>query len=411
MLTRFSFTLAAATAFAATAAAQVPYGYIVTAESNTAPDGFRLIDPATGNVTEIVEPDGNFLGGAQTVALDASTTNSIIASAGFGFGTPVFQIPLEGNYYDAFALVGQSLSLFGKLERMHATPNEILFTLSTVSDGLYTMSSITGFPTQLSNLSKATDIAVINGFAYINSYESGMPSTIVEVDLATQAVRTVGTGYATIRSLGTLTGTTLIAGREDGTLDTIDVATGIASQFLPTGLGMITAIVEDDLGLTYFSTDANEIYSMTNIATPVYSSPHQLNDFDFGRVDQATQVIYGEGCAATSTPMAAPTAGPALGSNYTVSMTGGVPSWIGGVVLGFQRQSLDLSLIGLPGCTLLADNFLIEAVSTDVNGDASLTFPIPGNPALTGQNVNAQFFVFEAVGQFSLSQGIEGHMR
>lgn len=406
-------TLLAALSFAGSLAAQVPYGYLVVAQTNTAPDGFRIVNPTTGDATDISEPNGNWLGGASCIAINQATSNAIIASAGGSFGgAPVWNIPLTDNFYYYGQLAGAALPMFGTLERMYATPNEILFTLSSVSDGLYTMPSIPGTPTQLSTLTDATDIAVINGTAYINSYSPGQPSAIVAVDLTTNAATTLGTGYATIRSLGTLAGTTLLAGRQDGDIDIIDTTTGAASTFATTGLGEILAIVDDGNANTYIATTAGSVYRSNNFTTPIYVSPHQLTDLDVGRVDQATQLVYGSGCGASgAAPQVATTPGPALGSTYSMQMTGAQPSTLGGIVLGYDRDDVDLSGIGLPGCALLAQFILIDAVLVDASGNGTTNLPIPSTPALIGTNLNSQFFVLETAGGIALSPGIEGHMR
>lgn len=405
-------SLAALTAFSATALAQVPYGFLVTAESNTAPDGFRIIDPATGYITEISEPSGNFLGSAQSVAIDASIPNGIVASAGGSFGgAPVLTIPLDNNFYMFSSVVGQALQLFGSFERIHSLPTETLFTLSSVSDGLYTLPTITGTPVLLVGLSDATDIAVLNGKAYVNSFEPGQLSSIMEVDLTTLVVRTVGTGYPSIRSLGTDAGS-LIAGREDGAIDFIDIASGVSATLTQTGLGSIIALVEGPGGNVYFATDSGTVYDRSDLTTPVYSSPHQLNDIDVGNVDQATQLMHGAGCAgAGSAPEAEMTLPPSLGSTYSITMTGAAPSSLGGAVLGFDRADVDLSIIGYPGCVLVADFQVIDGLVTNVGGGATVSVTIPSSSAFLGSQLNAQFFVLEAAGTLAMTPGIEGHMR
>jgi len=400
-------------ALAGSLAAQVPYGYLVVAQTNTAPDGFRIVNPTTGDATDISEPAGNWLGGASCIAINEATSNSIITSAGGSFGgAPVWDIPLTDNFYYYAQLSGAALPMFGSLERMYATPNEILFTLSSVSDGVYTMPSIPGIPTLLTGLTDATDIAVINGTAYVNSYSPGQASTIVAIDLTTNAVTTLGTGYATIRSLGTVGSTTLLAGRQDGNIDFIDTTTGAASSFMTTGLGEILAIVDDGNGNTYVATTTGSVYASPNFVTPIYVSPHQLTDIDVGRVDQATQLIYGSGCGASgAAPDVATTPGPALGTTYSMQMTGAQPSSLGGVVLGYDRDDVDLTGIGLPGCALLAQFIIIDAVLVDASGNGTTNLPIPSTPALAGTNLNSQFFVLEAAGGIALSPGIEGHIR
>lgn len=404
-------SLAASAALTGAATAQVPYGFLVTAESNTAPDGFRIVDPATGAVTDVSEPDGNFLGGAQCVAI-APGTNSVVTSAGGSFGgAPIWNVPLTNNFYYYSSLAGQALPLFGSLARMHATSTETLLTLSSVSDGLYRQAGIPGTTTLLAPLSNATDICVIGNLAYVNSYSPGQPSTILEVDLASGTVNTVGTGYATIRSLGTLSGT-LIGGRDDGTIVAIDVATGVAAPLIAPGVGSITAIVEAPSGMTYFSTDANSIYEFGNPTVPVYTSPYQLKDFDISFDDQATQLIYGPGCAgAAAAPDVAITAPPALGTTYDLTMTGAASNSIGGAVVGLGRADVNLGVIGYPNCTLVADFQLILTVITSQFGDATVSLTVPPTPALAGTHVNGQFFVLEAGGTLAMSPAVEGHIR
>lgn len=406
-----ALSLAAAATLACNAIAQVPYGFLVTAESNNAPDGFRIIDPATGAVTEVSEPDGNFLGGAQCVAVEPGT-NAIVTSAGGSFGgAPIWNVPLTNNYYYFAQLNGQSLNLFGSLARMYATPTETLFTLSSVSDGLYTQSTIPGNATLLAPLTNATDIAVIAGKAYVNSYQPGQLSTIIEVDLSSGTVVTLGSTYSTVRSLGTV-GSSLIAGRDDGGIDLIDLTNGMATPFMATGLGSLTAIVAGPTGTTYIATASNSIYDINNLAAPIYASPYTLKDFDVSFDDQATQLIYGSGCAGAGTiPEASVTAAPALGTTYTISMTGAAGNAIGGCVLGLGRGNLNLTSIGFPGCTLVSDFQLIQTVVTSLAGDASVSLSIPITPALTGTHINGQYFVLETGGMLAMSQGIEGHIR
>jgi hypothetical protein len=405
-------SLAVASVLTCAATAQVPFGFLVTAEANNAPDGFRLVDPVTGAVTEVSDPGGNFFGGAKCVAIDGASANSIVASAGGSFGgAPIWNIPLTNNYYHYATLTGQGLPLFGSLERMYATPTETLFTLGSVSDGLYTLSAINGNPTLLTALTNATDIAVMNGKAYVNSYDPGQPSTIVEVDLTSQVVRTVGTGYPTIRSVGTWSGM-LMAGREDGGLDIIDVTSGVALTFSMTGLGSLIAIAEGHNGNAYVATSANEVYHITDLLNPIYSSPHTLMDIDVGRANQPTQVVYGSGCAGAGTaPEIAVALPPALGSTYSIGMTGGAPASLGGAVLGLGRANTDLASIGYPGCTLVADLRLIEAVVTSAAGDATTSLVIPNSSALIGTHINSQFFVLEPGGNLAMTPGLEGHVR
>ncbi|MCK5944015.1 MAG: hypothetical protein KAI24_18665, partial [Planctomycetes bacterium] len=268
------------------ALAQVPYGSLVVSESGGA-DGFVIVDPATGYVTPIEEPNGNFLGGALTVSIDAATGNSLITSAGFSIGgPPLLEVPLDANFYDVNAVNGQALPLFGALERAHSVPGRILVTISTVQSGVWSLPTTTGTAQQLLSAANLRDVAVIGNVAYACTYASSSNvSAIWTIDLGTGVLTTLGASYPQLRSICAVNGV-LFAGRADGEISVVDIGTGAMSPFLVTGLGSIEAMAAASAGAIYFATAGNEVYDTSNLAAPVYVSPNTITDIDVAVTDQ-----------------------------------------------------------------------------------------------------------------------------
>lgn len=371
--------------------AQAPRNHLVIAETNGSTD-FRYVDPATGAASDVT---GGMLGGAASVSIDPSDPNGLYTSAGASFsGPPLWRLDLQGDSWSYAASSNGVVPYFGSLGRVHYSPHGLLLTMSSVSDGLYLASDVSSSVTLLSALSDAQDIAVIGDKVYVNSFESGQPSTIIEYDLVSGTVRTMGTAYPTVRSLGTLGGT-LMAGLENGEIHYLDPATDAMALFLAPGVGSVLAIAEGESPMdAYFATENGEVYQLLNPMTPVYTSA-SLVDIDVSR-HQTGQVRYGQGCAgALGVPVMSDTGRPAPGSSYAFAVTGASPNAVSILSLGMQRAELDLGLLGFTGCTLLNDGLVLATTLTDPVGGASTSVAIPNVPSLVGTSVMGQYLVFE----------------
>lgn len=396
--------LAAATLLATAAAltsaldAQAPRNHLVIAETNTTVD-FRFVDPSNGNVTTVTEVANNWLGGAVSVSVDNSDPNGLYTSAGGSFGgAPLWRLEMTGSSWNFSTAIGAVMPDFGALGHVAHSPHGLLATLSSVSPGLYRAASITGAMSLVTALADAQDIAVVGDKVYVNSYLSGQPSTIIEHDFATNMTRTLGTGFPTVRALGTF-GSLLLAGLDNGDIRIVDPVTNTMSTFLAPGLGSILAIAEgDNPGDTYFATAAGSVYNLANTVTPVYVSPapNTLVDIDVSG-HTLGQVRYGQGCPGMlGLPSMIDTGRAMPGGNYSFAMTGALPNAIAVLGLGLQRTAFDLGFLGWTGCTLLNEALVQLVTITDGAGNASIPLAIPtmASPYYFA-SVKGQYFVLE----------------
>lgn len=414
-LSRSTRLFAAATLLAAAgltttvAVAQAPRNHIVVAESGSTVD-FRFVDPSNGSVTTVTETGGQWLGGAVSVSVANRDPNGLYTSAGVGFGgAPLWRLDLTGSSWTIGTTSSAAMPDFGALGRVHYSQHGFLATLSTVAPGLYRGASLTAPISLVMPLTRAQDIAVLGDKVYVNSFQAGQPSAILERDFATNQTRTLGSAYPTVRSLGTFAGS-LLAGLDNGEIQIVDPVTGTMGLYLSTGLGSIIAIAEgDNPGDVYFATAAGSVYSLANPATPIYTTSDTLTDIDVSG-HTLGQVRYGQGCpGALGTPAMADTGRAMPGANYSFAVTGALPNAIAVLALGLQRTSLDLSLIGWNGCTLLNEGLLLWGTVTDGLGGASLPLTVPAvaTPYYV-DSIMGQYFVLESgVNPVASSNGFE----
>ena len=113
---------------------------------------------------------------------------------------------------------------------------------------------------------------------------------------------------------------------------------------------------------------------------------------------------YGVACAGSAgTPSLQPATTPVIGSNYTLDLSAYGLNTFAIVAHGLDNLQLapgvylplDLTSAGIAGCQLevRADVTLTETVSA---GAMTQIIPIPANPALSGQELFSQCFVFDA---------------
>jgi len=101
----------------------------------------------------------------------------------------------------------------------------------------------------------------------------------------------------------------------------------------------------------------------------------------------ATRTFYGTGCGTAARGMQIGNTHPLpkLGQKGTLISKGGPKNSKGIYVIGAQKQSLDLTSIGMKGCSLYSQIDVTMPVTFDAGGNGTAaTLNIPNNPALCG---------------------------
>jgi hypothetical protein len=118
----------------------------------------------------------------------------------------------------------------------------------------------------------------------------------------------------------------------------------------------------------------------------------------------ATWGSSGVGCpGAMGVPLLGTVAGavPVLGTTWTLRLGYGNGGGVGLLAVGLSDQAwiggalpFDLTAVGMPGCTLRASNDWVGSL-TLLNGNASVSWPLPSSPTFAGVQVFAQGLVLE----------------
>lgn len=246
----------------------------------------------------------------------------------------------------------------------------------------------------------AVDLAVAGTKLYVATNNGGF-SDVVEYDLQTTALRTVG-NYSSVRCIAAspIAGE-LALGLSTGTIERIDVATGVVQSSFATGLGSLVAV-----GYTRFGTlvwaDAQSLWSELAPNAPIHTSSSAIVDFGVAVHPVATSTPFGVGCGIGAAAQWDASGVPSLGnSGYTIGLRSGPIASFALLALGASRSitsagaalPIDLAVIGAAGCPLLVDPLILLLRSTDAFGETDQPLPIPPTPALAGSEWVGQWLL------------------
>ena len=406
----------------ASLSAQVPYGYLAVAEETpTGESRVCYVDPATGVQTLVRSADNEELV-AEEMAVDLLDPTLLHISDGT---TALGTVTLQGSR--VLSAGSQATGIPGSVSRLLGLGSEVLLSIPDgPAPGLWKISAA-GLPVSLLFLPDARDIVVMGDKAYVHSFADSAPSRIDEVDLVTGQIRSLGTDYPTILSLGAFVGDRLLAGTQAGELLSIDRFSGLHSSTGNPRLGAITSIANDPVtGLSYFSTDRNEVYLFGSFSEPVYVAKGTIRDLDVGVHDLASWLFYGDGCSGSGslTPHFAYVDVPSLGTVFTVALSEGPPDGGAFLVAGFSRQEFAdgrtlpfalnelIPLVG-SGCMVLTDVEVSAFTALDAIGQGQISIAIPNISSLVGLHVTWQWAALDpgAPGALVSTHGAEAIVR
>lgn len=396
--------------------AQVPYGYLIVAEETASGRSCAYADPQTGLRTELLADSGPIT--ARGLAVDPVMPGRLhLLGDGPAVGTAV----LQGSR----SLVSDFVPFAGGTPmRLRSAGAALLAVVAEgASPGLWSV-SLEESSTLIHGRPGARDVCAVAGKAYLISHAS--LSRIDEVDLTTGQVRTLGTAYPEIRSIGKFVGNALMAGTPSGELLSINRFSGAVSSLGNPRLGAITAIADDPVsGLPYFST-GGRVYRFGSFSSPVYTAEGAILDLDVGVHDLPSWLFYGEGCSTgSSLPRFVYVDAPARGATFTAALAGGPPQSGAFLVAGFSRRWWSSGGRSVPfplgdlvpgvdgGCSVLTDVRASWFLNTDALGQGQVLVGVPDLAGLVGVHASWQWVLMDAgaPGGLVCSHGAEAIVR
>ncbi len=123
-------------------------------------------------------------------------------------------------------------------------------------------------------------------------------------------------------------------------------------------------------------------------------------DVLWGQAVPGSFTTYGTGCASSNgfTPAIGALGAPYVGSPITLTLSVGPANQPAVLNLDPLRRSIDLSVLGLIGCSGYALGILPVETSTNLFGSAATTIPVPLDNRLVGATVQAQWFALDPAG-------------
>jgi hypothetical protein len=120
-----------------------------------------------------------------------------------------------------------------------------------------------------------------------------------------------------------------------------------------------------------------------------------------------------------SLPLLSGVGAPNLGATYQLQLTRGAASAIGGMLIGFSRDSwsagplpFGLGFLGATGCSLLVSPDIPLSFVVDANGRGQLPMAVPASPTLLDAELFQQAFLFDRAANalgVTVSNGVATH--
>jgi hypothetical protein len=402
--------------------AQAPYGYVVVAESaiQHKHNGLLFVDPDTGTFTRTRFRQGNdWIGTHMLVTMDPTDPKNIFAYAGFGIaGTPLQQFRMEGNRIASFGPATNPVWLTDP-QALHvstAVPGAVLYTTHRAQPGLWTRSTTDGKEQQIVSVKDAWEVTTAGGKIYLSTYKQGTASRLFQVDIKNKATTEVTLSanggqlpVPAFRAMAVASDNAhVLIGDDNGVVWNLNPTTGAMSSMAigPVRQGAIIAIAAHPTRVAYVAT-SNGVWDWVAFYTgkPLYTPTNKevILDLDVSFHNQGAVIYHSNQCPGSKgqEPYVAFGGYPTQGNNqFGFGIASAVPYAPALGFVGLSRTKynglplpLDLTGIGMPGCSLATDIVVVLNLTTNAQGGAMLNAAVPTDPALAGAHVNAQFAI------------------
>ncbi|MHC4515523.1 MAG: hypothetical protein ACYS5W_17740 [Planctomycetota bacterium] len=410
---------------AAAVSAQVASTDVLIAENS----GLTLLDPITTKTRPV---QGAPAGAFSHVALNPLDPIDLwgISSAlrpCLGGASALDYFNMTGDRITKSVFGCMDFNLFGRLNRMHTFRNDLLFSITGTTNGIYTRARGAARSTQVAS-GKANCLALLGERIYFSTTDT--PNAIVEVDMTTSTpkVRTLKLVLDPKAPTGSKLPTTISAmcanGPEPGA-DSLAVFDNSGVLYIvkpgapatthnvtttnrPGIAAPIDAVYHPKMPLNLIVATSTKLYDALQYTLPsgkpLYTSNSTIRDIDYSAGGVA---FYGKGCqgANARTPEMVFGGLPYQGnSSLAIRMRNGNPSSLARLVIGFSNTTwntnklpLDLGFMGAGGCNLLASIDVMLTMGTNSKGEISIVNKVPVDSKLVGVTVYLQFAVADKV--------------
>ncbi|MBM4063737.1 MAG: hypothetical protein FJ265_21955 [Planctomycetes bacterium] len=266
-------------------------------------------------------------------------------------------------------------------------------------------------PAVLFAANDAVDLACKGRLLWVATNQPNQATPLIERDLVTGAQRVVGAYAGATAIAASPLANELSLGFEDGSIATIDAASGQVLAVIATGLGPITAVGYTSFGTRVWA-DASQVRSEVVTAAPIHVARTAIVDLSVSVQPTASVAVFGAGCAVGATARWGATSLPLLGNaNFELTVWSVPAGRLAMFAIGTSRSvssvlaarlPFDMGPFGAPGCKVLVDPQVLLLHVVDQFQMATQVVPIPNSPALVDTEIGAQWFIQEPIGWFGL---------
>lgn len=400
--------------------AQIPAPQLLVAEDsgfgNT--NGLALVDMTSGQAGLV---GNNKYAGHSTIALDPDRPGEIWGiGSGPTFSWPIYHYELSGTSINQLGTGAGHAPIqlqFHRARRFMVHQDELYMTLqdgNNRTSGLWVRSRDGSSTTQVSTIPDPYDLAALGDKIYVTSGSKN--SELIEVDLATTppTAKKLTLTLDPNASAGARLPTDfqcICAKGPEGIADTLILVdtSGVVYEVIPgqsswnittqglQGLANPVAVAwSADPKVGFVVAVGKSVYDQinyilsTSVGKATYTSSYDITDI---AMESGNVTLAGMGCAGSNgrTPSLSALSAPYLGNqSFALVLSNTQPRALTHLVLGASNKSIDLSILGAPGCFLHTDILVDLVTNTDAQGGLSVPAAVPNQASLVGLLLYAQ---------------------
>lgn len=378
---------------ASTTVAQVPAGHLVVLHETPAGSALTLIEPLRGVVTPLNLPAGRPW---RRAAVGGPGPGLLLVTTGqTAQEEQLFFVPLVSGVLGTPQVFGGTYP--GRITGLVPTGAGIFVATSL---GAFRLTTSGGNPTQIETLPIVAashgpdEVALITA----QSGPTGPTYALVRHDLRTQARTATRLNITPVALSHALAEDGYVVAQEDGSLFVVQAATGALRFITSARTSPVQSLAFDPYRRRHLVGVPGAIIECTPQGVqggwPLTGSTNTAS-IDLAPYQSSVR-RYGNGCSATPVHIAS-LLDPFPGNGAFALIGAPCPPGAAAILMvgGFATQ-VDLSALGMAGCSLLTQPVIQLPTVAGANGRILLPLPVPPMPGLVGGAVFVQFAVVDA---------------